>query len=229
MKRFYKDVTVSAAPFQILLDGRPVKTPMKAALTLPTAALAEAVADEWRAQGEEIAPGAMVLTKLANTALDRVAPMQDAVAGQVMSFANDLLCYRAERPSALAALQSTEWDPLLDWVRERYGVRLRTRPGIVHFFQSDETLAVLRAAVEAYDAFQLTALASAAPILGSLVLTLALAEGRLDAEAAFALSQLDERFQADRWGEDQEAADRAAALLAELKAVEKFLRLAVAP
>jgi len=143
----------------------------------------------------------------------------------VMSFANDLLCYRAERPSALAALQSTEWDPLLDWARERYGVRLRTRPGIVHFAQFPETLAKLRHAVEAYDPFQLTALATAAPILGSLVLTLALAEGRLNAEAAFALSQLDERFQIERWGEDQEAAERAAALLVELKAAEKFLIL----
>jgi chaperone required for assembly of F1-ATPase len=229
MKRFYKEVTVSAAPFQILLDGRPVKTPMKAALTLPTTALAEAVAEEWRGQGDDIAPQSMVLTKLANTAIDRVAPLQDAVAGQVMRYVNDLLCYRADHPAALVARQSGEWDPLLAWAAACYGAHLQTRTGPVHFDQPEEAVAVLRQAVAAYDPFPLTALATAAPILGSLVLTLALAEGRLNAEAAFALSQLDERFQAEHWGEDQEATDRAAALLVELKAVEKFLRLALAP
>jgi chaperone required for assembly of F1-ATPase len=225
MKRFYKDVAVSDAPFRILLDGRPVKTPARATLELPTAALAEAVAEEWREQGDEILPDAMPLTKLANTALDRVAPMREAVAGQVMAFVNDLLCYRAEHPSALVARQSTEWDPLLDWAFQYYGVRLTTRPGIVHFAQPDETVAVLRRAVEAYDPFALTALATVAPIFGSLVLTLALAESRLDAEAAFTLSTLDERFQAERWGRDTEAETRAAGLLAEVKTAEKFLKL----
>lgn len=226
VKRFYKDVAVSAAPFRILLDGRPVKTPAKGTLELPTLALAAAIAEEWRGQGDEIVPDAMGLTKLSNTALDRVTPMMDAVRAQVMAFVNDLLCYRAERPSALAALQATEWDPLLEWAAERYGVRLKTRPGIVHFAQTDETIAALRAAVDAFDPFALTALATVAPILGSLVLTLALAEGRLDAAAAFALNQLDERFQAERWGHDKEADQRAAALLAEVKTAERFLKLA---
>jgi chaperone required for assembly of F1-ATPase len=228
MKRFYKEVTVYEAPFRILLDGRPVKTPARAPLELPTAALAEAIAEEWRAQGDEIAPEAMTLTKLANTALDRVATMREAVAGQVIAFVNDHLCYRAEYPAELVAMQSAEWDPLLDWVAERYGVRLQTRPGIVHFMQSDEAIAALRRAVEAQDDFALTALATVAPILGSLVLTLALAEGRLDAEAAFALSTLDERYQTERWGKDAEAEKRAVGLLAEVKTAERFLRLASA-
>jgi chaperone required for assembly of F1-ATPase len=225
MKRFYKEVTVSAASFRILLDGRPVKTPARAPLELPTAALAEAIAEEWRSQGDDIAPEAMTLTKLANTALDRVAPMRAAVAGQVTAFVNDLLCYRAEHPAELVARQSAEWNPLLDWVAERYGARLQTRPGIVHFAQSDDSIAALRRAVEAHDDFALTALATVAPILGSLVLTLALAEARLDAEAAFALSTLDERYQTERWGKDVEAEKRSAGLLTAVKAVERFLRL----
>jgi chaperone required for assembly of F1-ATPase len=226
VKRFYKDVTVSAAPYRILLDGRPVKTPAKGALELPTLALAEAIAEEWRAQGDKIVPDAMVLTKLANTALDRVTPLREAVVGQVTAYINDLLCYRAERPSGLAARQAAEWDPLLDWAATRYGVRFETRLGIVHFAQSPETIATLRTAVQAYDAFALTALATVAPILGSLVLTLALAEGCLDAAAAFALSTLDERFQAERWGEDAQAQQRAEGLLAAVKTAEKFLILA---
>jgi chaperone required for assembly of F1-ATPase len=228
MKRFYKEVTVSAAPFRILLDGRPVKTPARAPLELPTQALAEAVAEEWRVQGDEIAPDAMVLTKLANTALDRVAPMREGVIGQVMGFLNDLLCYRAEHPADLVAMQSAEWDPLLDWAAERYGVRLQTRPGILHFAQSNEAVAAFRRAVEAYDPFALTALATVAPVLGSLVLTLALAEGRVDAAAAFALSTLDERYQTERWGKDAEAEQRAAGLLDAVTVAERFLRLASA-
>jgi chaperone required for assembly of F1-ATPase len=228
MKRFYKEVTVSAAPFRILLDGRPVKTPARAPLELPTQALAEAVAEEWRVQGDEIVPDAMVLTKLANTALDRVAPMREGVIGQVTGFLNDLLCYRAEHPADLVAMQSAEWDPLLDWAAERYGVRLQTRPGILHFAQSNEAVAAFRRAVEAYDPFALTALATVAPVLGSLVLTLALAEGRVDAAAAFALSTLDERYQTERWGKDAEAEQRAAGLLDAVTVAEKFLRLASA-
>jgi chaperone required for assembly of F1-ATPase len=226
MKRFYKDVAVSEAPYRILLDGRAVKTPARAALELPTAALAEAVAEEWRVQGDEIVPDAMALTKLANTALDRVSTMRQAVVGQVMAFLNDLLCYRAERPSGLAEQQAAEWDPLLEWLATRHGVRLATRVGILHFSQSEEAAAALRMVVEGFDDFALTAAATVAPIFGSLVLTLALVDGRLDAGAAFTLSTLDERFQAARWGHDEEAAERAANLLAEVKNVERFIALA---
>lgn len=226
MKRFYKDVTVSAAPFQILLDGRAVKTPMKNALVLPTAALAEALAEEWRGQGDDILPGSMALTKLANTAIDRVAAMREDVIGQVMAFANDTLCYRAASPEELAARQAGEFDPVLAWASERYGVRFETRTGIVHFSQSAQTLAALRAAVAAYDDFTLTALHSSASLLTSLVLALALAEGRLSGGEAFAISQLDERYQAERWGEDNEAVLRSQALVGELLTIETFLRLA---
>lgn len=240
MKRFYKDVAVSfTSPLEgevalrsnagrgyaILLDTRPVKTPDKHALVLPTPALAEAVAAEWCAQGEDLDPASMPLTKLANTAIDRVAPAHEAVVGQVMGWLNDVVCYRAAHPAALTAQQAAEWDPLLDWVAERYGVRLKVQTGPVHIAQPEEAAAALRQAVTAHDAFALTALANAAAILGSLVLALALAESRLTAAEAFALSQLDERYQAAHWGEDEEAAARATALLAELTVAETFLKL----
>jgi chaperone required for assembly of F1-ATPase len=233
VKRFYQDVTVSLASplegqgagYAILLDSRPVRTPAKAPLTLPALALAEAIAGEWRAQSETLAPATMALTKLANTALDRVAPRRAAAVAQVMAFVNDLICYRAPHPASLVARQSAEWDPLLDWAATRYHARLETGIGPVPFDQSAEAVAALRYAVEAFDAFALTALATVAPILGSLVLTLALAESRLDANEAFALSQLDERYQAEHWGHDEAAAARAANLLAEIETTATFLRL----
>ena len=226
MKRFYKEVTVSEEPFRILLDGRVVKTPMRAALTLPTQVLAEAVAEEWRGQGDEINPHAMKLTKLANTAIDRVAVMRDEVVSQIVAYANDTLCYRASFPPELAQRQQAEWEPPLQWLAERYGVRLEARVGVTHFTQDPETVAVLRGAVAAYDNFVLAALHNSATILASLTLTLALAEAHLSATEAFALSELDARFQAERWGQDEEAAKRAEGLLKELIAAETFVRLA---
>lgn len=226
MKRFYSTVTVSSAPYQVLLDAMPLKTPKRAMLLLPTQRLAEAVAGEWRGQGEEIDAHSMVLTKLANTAIDRVAGREAEVAEAVMAYTTDLLCYRAGAPADLVARQSAGWDPLLAWAAERFGAKLETRTGITHFDQKPEAVAALSAAVSAYDAFGLSALHTAVAILGSLVLGLALAEGRLTAQTAFAASQLDEHYQAEKWGEDQEAAKRAAGLLAELTAVERFLRLA---
>lgn len=226
MKRFYKDVTVSDAPYQILLDGRVVKTPMKVALALPNRALAEAVAAEWRGQGEELDPDTMPLTKFANTAIDRVGAMRADVVDQILAYANDLLCYRASAPKELVARQAAEWDPLLAWAKERYGAELTVQTGIVHFNHSDEAYAALRQAVEAFDPFLLAALHTTASILGSLVLALALADGRIDAETAYALSTLDERYQVEHWGTDAEAEARAAGLLEEIQTAERFMRLA---
>jgi chaperone required for assembly of F1-ATPase len=225
MKRFYKEVTVAAA-YTIRLDGRSVKTPLRVPLTLPSAALAEAVAGEWRGQGETVEPHAMPLTKLANTAIDRVAGHKAEIVAKIVSYANDLLCYRAAAPEDLVQRQSETWDPLLAWAGDRYGVRFNTGTALRHIAQPPETLATLRRAVSAYDPFQLAALHNAAAILGSLVLTLALAEDCLDAETAFAISQLDERYQAEKWGGDAEAMARAEALAAELSTCADFFKLA---
>ncbi|MDE2135102.1 MAG: ATPase [Alphaproteobacteria bacterium] len=225
MKRFYEEVAVGDG-FAIFLDGKSVKTPMRATLSLPTRALAEAVAGEWRGQGETIRPETMPLTKLANTAIDRVAEHEKEVVEKIMAYANDLLCYRAEAPADLAARQNDLWNPLLDWAVERTGARLNTGVGVNHIAQPEETVAAFRSALAEHDPFVLTAVHSAATICGSLVLALALAEGRLDAEEAFALSQLDEHYQAEKWGVDEAAARRALALAGELDATARFMRLA---
>ena len=229
MRRFYTQVSIGLPKrgrYSILLDGKPIKTPMRKTLALPTHALADAIAEEWRGQGEKIDPASMPLTKLANTAIDRVAGQEDHVIGQILAYANDLLCYRAEAPADLVARQNADWDQLLDWAAERTGARLLTRVGIVHIAQPEEAVEAFRNALAQHDAFALTAVHSAATICGSLVLALALAEGRLDAEEAFALSHLDERYQAEKWGRDTGAELRARALAAELDAAARFMRCA---
>ncbi len=225
MKRFYKEVAVGEG-LHILLDGKPVKTPRRAALALPKRALADAIAEEWRAQGEEIVPTKMPLTKLANTAIDRVVWCEAEIAAQVLAYANDLLCYRAEAPADLVARQTAQWDPLLDWAAEHTGARLTTAAGIIHIAQPKDAVAAYSDALARFDPYVLTALHAAATLCGSLVLALALAERRLEAEEAFALSQLDERYQAEKWGVDEEARKRSEAMAAELDAAVRFMRLA---
>jgi chaperone required for assembly of F1-ATPase len=224
MKRFYKEVSVGEGN-TILLDGKPIKTKARAILALPTRVLAEAVAEEWRAQGETIQMQSMPLYKLSCDAIDGFASGSVWAVEEILAYANDLLCYRAAAPAELVARQSAAWDPLLAWAAERYA-RLNTGTGIAHIKQSEETLSAYRRALEAEDAFTLTALLSAVKICGSLVLALALREGRLAAGEAFALSRLDETFQAEKWGADTETESRARALLAELVAAERFLALA---
>ena len=227
MKRFYKQVScVGDAKYSVLLDGKPVKTPLRAKLALPTHALGEAVAEEWRAQGGDILPHTMPLTKLANTAIDRVAGHKAEIVEKVLAYTNDHLCYRAEGPQELVARQNEEWNPLLDWTKERFGTRLKTAAGVKHIAQSQDAVAAFRRALAAYDPFVLTAVHGAATICGSLVLALALAEDRLDADEAFMLSQLDERYQAEKWGQDAQAAARGRALAAELTAAARFMKLA---
>lgn len=227
--RFYKTVSVaeSDSGYAVLLDGRPLKTPSRAAMVLPRRALAEAIAEEWRAQEEKIDSASMPLTKLANTAVAHVPHRRAQVANRILAFGrSELLCYRAEGPPELASRQSAAWDPLLDWLHERHGARLKTGTGIGFIEQPGEAAMALDKAVWAHDDFALAALHEAAGLTGSLVLALALADGRLGAAEAFALSRIDEAFQAEHWGEDAQAAARARGLAAELAAVERFLRLA---
>jgi len=225
MKRFYKEVGV--ADRGILLDGKTLKTPRGVALVLPTDALAEAVAAEWRAQGEEIVPAEMPLTKLANTAIDGVVPRRDEVIAEIAAFArHDHLCYRTDTPAELVARQNAAWDPLLDWVAERYGAPLLTAHGITSIAQPEESLAALKEAVETFDPFTLAALHVVASIAGSLSLALAVADKRLTAGEAFAASQVDERYQAEKWGLDGEAEARARHLAKELDAAARFMDLA---
>ncbi len=224
MKRFYKDVSVTPVQggFAVLLDGRPVKTPARNTLALPTEKLAAAIAAEWQAQGEDVIATAMPLLRLANTVIDGVATRRGEVTDAVMRFAeNDLLCYRAHQPPDLVARQSVGWDPWLDWARRRHGANMTLAQGFNHVDQTPDALLALRQAADELDPFALGALHVIASITGSLVLALAVADGATTGAQVFELSRIDEHYQAEKWGEDAEAAKRATALAHELdKAVE---------
>ncbi|MDH7971428.1 ATP12 family protein [Sphingomonas sp. AR_OL41] len=202
MKRFWKEVTIDAGR-GIALDGRPVRTPGKVALALPTPALAEAVADEWRAVEGKIDPRAMPLTGLANAAIDRIAPDPATFATGLAGWGeSDLLCYRAESPEPLIERQAAAWDPLLDWARKRYDVHFVVTAGIMHKHQPPATLARLAEAVAARSAFELAPLSTIVTISGTLVGALALLEGATDAATLWAAAHVDEDWQAELWGRD---------------------------
>lgn len=224
VKRFYKDASVDDRS-GILLDNRQMKTPKGLPFVLPTRALADAIAEEWRAQIDDIKPDTMPLTKLAYSAIDG-ASESAAIAEQVAAYAkSDLLCYRAEHPDELVIRQAHQWGPILDWLAETHGARLKLATGIGFVEQPPEALARLSERVGRLNPFALVALHTATSITGSLALGLALADARLTAREAFALSQLDETFQAEKWGQDAEAEARATRLLADLEAAERFMRL----
>lgn len=224
MKRFYKAVTI--ADGAILLDGRPVRTPARAKLVLPSPALAEAVAAEWDAQSEEIDPRSMAMTGLANAAIDRVAPDPAAFAAPLAAYAEtDLLCYRADVPDDLVAAQVAAWNPLLDWARTRYDVHFEVTAGIVHVAQPPATVVRLAEALAARDAFALAPMSPLVTISGSLVAALALAEGAIGAEDAFAATHVDELWQAEQWGEDYLATQARELRRADFLAAARFLTL----
>jgi chaperone required for assembly of F1-ATPase len=228
MKRFYRAVTVAPVEggWGIQLDGKALRTPAKRPLILPNEALAAAIAGEWDAQTEAIRPGTMPLMKLASTAIDLVGIKAVDVAEEVARYAEtDLLCYRATEPEALVERERAVWQPLLDWASLRFDSPLNVASGIVAVTQPDSSLRALRAVVAGFDAMTLTAVADLTASFGSLILALAVWDGRLGAAQAFEAAILDERFQAERWGEDEEAAERRAAVAREVEAAGRFLGL----
>lgn len=229
MKRFWKDVAVVPADdgtHGITLDARPVRTPARVPLTLPTRTLADAVAAEWNMQGEEVDPRSMPMTGLSNAAIDRVLPDPAMFVTQIAAYAEtDLLCYRADAPATLVARQAAAWDPLLAWARTRYDITLKVTAGIVHVAQPPETLARLRTAVAAHTPHALAALSPLVTIGGSLIAALALAEHVLDAGTAFDVTHLDELWQVERWGEDTLATEARVLRKADFLAAARFLDL----
>ena len=225
MKRFWTEVSVDDDG-EVRLDGRPVRTPGRAPLALPTPALAQAVAEEWRGVGETLDPRAMPLTGLANAAIDRIAPDPAAFAAGLARYGeSDLLCYRAADPADLVARQSAAWDPLLAWARDRYDVHIETVAGIMHRAQPPATLARLADAVASRDAFALAALSPIVTTTGTLVGALALAEAAVDADTLWHAAHVDEDWQAEQWGEDPLAADARAAKRRDYDAGTRFLML----
>ena len=223
VRRFWTEVAVTPER-GIALDGRPVRTPGRVPLILPTAALAEAIAGEWRAIGDTLDPRAMPLTGLANAAIDRVAPDPVPFAADLARYGDtDLLCYRADGPEPLVARQHAAWDPVLGWARTRYDIHLETTAGVIHRAQPPATLARLREAVTALDPFALAALSPLVTLTGSLLLAVALVERAITPDEAWAAAHVDEDWQAELWGEDQLATDRRAIRRTEFDAAVTFL------
>ena len=228
MKRFYRNAAATPrdAGFGIALDGKPLRTPAKAALIVPGRALADAIAAEWNAQGADIAVNAMPLTRLASTAADLVAARRDAIIDEIAAYAGtDLVCYRATHPPELVKRQQIVWQPLLNWLTEYFDAPLHLATGVTPVAQPAESLAAVRAAVAAHDTMMLTALRLATAAGGSVAIGLALIAGRLDADAAFAAAELDENFQIEQWGEDPEQTKRRAGLKDDLNLAERFADL----
>ncbi len=218
MKRFWKaaEVVPSGDGYAVMLDGRGIKTPARRALVVPTEVLARAIAEEWQAQEDRVDPLTMPFTRTANSALDKVAVQHDEVADMLAAYGDsDLLCYRAEGPGELVARQAEAWDPMLDWAAEALGARLALRQGVMHRPQDPAALARLSAEVHALGAFQLAAFHDLVSMTGSLVLGFAAARQIRSPDAIWQLSRVDEIWQAEQWGEDEEAT-----ALAYLKASE---------
>lgn len=208
MKRFWTEVAVEEEDrgFAIRLDDRPVRTPARALLAVPTRRMAEAIAEEWRSIDREVDPRAMPLTGLANAAIDRVAPDRLAFARGLARYAeSDLTCYRATGPRQLVAVQETAWDALLGWARRRYDVDFATTDGVTHVAQPLATVEQLSHAVESLDDFHLAALSPLVTIGGSLLAALALTERAITPDQAWDAVSIDERWQIEQWGSDAEA------------------------
>ena len=226
-RRFYESVEVREADglHALFLDGRGALTPGKTKLASPNRALMERVAEEWARAGETLDPADMPMTRLVNSALDGVASRMDATRAEIVRYAgSDLLCYRAEGPETLAKRQREAFDPVLDWAAELLGARFVLAAGVRHAAQPAEAIEAFRAAVEAFDdPAALAALNVVTTLTGSAVLALAVARGRLAADEAWRLAHLDEDFQIERWGEDEEAAARRAARWREMAAAAAAL------
>lgn len=225
-KRFYKEATAKPVDggFAVELDGRPVLTPAKRKLIVPHALLADRIAAEWTAQGEFIDPASMPTTRLSNSVIDGVTERMDEVIADLVKFAgSDLLCYRAAGPMRLVERQTLVWDPVLDWVEDTFGARFLVAEGVMHQTQDEDAIARIAAAVAISDPWRLAAIHSVTTLTGSVLLTLAFAHGRLDADATWMAGMLDDLWSLEVWGHDDEAALRLAQRRREFDSAAAFL------
>lgn len=228
-KRFWTRVetTETEDGFGVVLDDRPVRTPAKAALALPSRALARAVAVEWEAQEDEIDPETMPLTRLANSALDKVARQHGAVAGMIAEYGeSDLLCYRAEGPEGLVARQVAHWDRLLDWAARELDIRLQVQSGLMPIAQPEGSRDEIQRRTAALDPFDLTAFHELVTLSGSWIIGYAaLVEARRP-EELWEIALIDELWQEEQWGEDEEAIAARQARRGAFLTADRFARLA---
>jgi chaperone required for assembly of F1-ATPase len=226
-RRFYKQAGFAQTTdgYVLTLDGRPARTPAKAPLALPGLRAADAVVAEWDRQADLIDPATMPLTRLANTAIDGVAKRRGEVAAEVARYGgSDLLCYRAADPVRLVARQVAAWDPILAWADETLGARLVRAEGVMFVAQPEHSVAAIAAAVDRFsDPFALASLSTMTTLTGSVVLALAVAHGRLSPQEAWAAAHVDEDFQMELWGEDDEAMQRRAARWRDMEAAALLL------
>lgn len=229
-RRFYRVAKAAAQSagepsHAVELDGKPARTPARRLLAAPRLALAEAIAAEWEAQGEVIDPAKMPLTRLANTIIDGVADSPEPVAGEIRKYlASDLLFYRAADPQPLREREAEHWDPILAWAEKDLGARFMVGEGILHMPQPEAALATAGAAVPA-DPWRLGALHTITTLTGSALLALAVARGRLSADAAWQAAHVDEDWNIEQWGRDELAQQRRAFRLAEFEAAARMLKL----
>lgn len=226
MKRLYREATVidQADGFAIALDGKPVKTPGKLPLVMPSSRLASLVAGEWNAQGDKVDPEVMQYTRLVNTTLDRVETRMTEVGTEVAGFGgSDLLCYRADEPEDLIALQGEVWDPYITWANGFFDIKMKTTTGIMPVKQDGKTLSALKDAVMANTPYEMTVLHALTGGLGSLILALAYTKGHANLNDVWAASQLDEMYQVDKWGEDDEDTAKRDLLRNEMAVAATFL------
>jgi chaperone required for assembly of F1-ATPase len=227
-RRFWtaEEVVREGQGWSVRLDGRPLRTPSKRPLVVPTEAMAAALADEWAAQSEVIDPASMPVTRAANAAIEKVAVHRNAVVDALCPYGEtDLLCYRAEAPDALSFRQSEAWDPILEWAHRDLGARLVCVAGVMPHPQDAASLARLRARVAALDAFVLTGLHDLVTLSSSLIIGLAVERGRLHGAEAWRLSRIDEEYQAEQWGRDDEAERAAAIRRHAFLAAERFITM----
>lgn len=223
-KRFYERATVGEGG-EVLLDGKQVFTPARKPLTAPSRGLAQAIAAEWNAQADTIDPAGMPVTRLANAAIDAVAAMGAEVAAEIEQYlGSDLVFYRAAAPEGLAARHAQHWDPVLAWAREKFGARFVLAQGVVHVAQPSEAVAAMRSRIPT-NPWPLAAVSSITTLTGSALIALALADGVLDVEAAWAAAHVDEDWQMSQWGRDEFALARRDYRFAEMQAAATVLRL----
>ncbi len=234
-RRFYKhaEIAVSqqdsgrdSATFQVLLDGRPVRTPRKAALAIPYRSLAAAIAEEWNAQGEVIDSVAMPLTRFANSIIDGVIGREAEVRADILKYAaSDLVCYRAEGPASLVQRQAAAWDRVLTWARGTLRARFVLTEGVMPVEQPASALEGIAAALEPLDAYRLTSIHVMTTLTGSALLALARSQGELSLDETWAAAHIDEDWQIEQWGEDAEAAERRRYRWSEMQAASRLFDL----
>lgn len=228
-KRFWKETKVAETDggFEVLLDGRKVKTPAKTPLTVPTRALADAIAAEWDAQDGKIDPESMPVTRAANAAIDKVATQRAEVVEMLAAYGGtDLLCYRAPEPQELIARQAELWDPLLEWLESNHSVRLTIASGVMYVAQEAEAETALHVLVDRFNEFEIAPFHDLVAMSGSLVIALAVADGHLDIANAWQLSRVDETWQEEQWGMDEEASELAARKRLQFENAARIFRLA---